>query len=356
MKILLMDEWKENPSGGMESLKTLGEELSEEHEVKFLWLSDRNEKNEQETHIKTYTNILSDFMPLEVERLGFFIEPLIRSGYMKQIREFQPDLIIAQTQAAKLALKYSEARTILFLRAYELLYTEEFSHRGNHPISKIVNPIARKLNARYADEVLSNADTLIANSEYVKEKYREVCRREIEVVHPFIDLEDYTVEETGGKILHVNPSKKKGIETTLNVAESMPEEQFLIVGEPEEKEIKQKIEKLENVENPGYIDDMKEAYRQTKIALVPSKWEEPFGRVPIEAGASGIPSIVTKKGGLPESTGNKELTIENKASMVRDAIQTADSKYDLYSKEARKKAKSESKESQIRALRGIIER
>ena len=48
---------------------------------------------------------------------------------------------------------------------------------------------------------------------------------------------------------------------------------------------------------------MKAIYRRAKIVLVPSKWEEAWGRVVTEAQYSGIPIVASNRGGLPESVG-----------------------------------------------------
>lgn len=41
-------------------------------------------------------------------------------------------------------------------------------------------------------------------------------------------------------------------------------------------------------------------FSQVDILVVPSLWEEPLARVPIEAYAHGVPVVVSNKGGLPE--------------------------------------------------------
>jgi glycosyltransferase involved in cell wall biosynthesis len=41
-----------------------------------------------------------------------------------------------------------------------------------------------------------------------------------------------------------------------------------------------------------------------EIALVPSRWDEPFGLVAIEAPASGCPVVASARGGLPEAVGH----------------------------------------------------
>ena len=41
---------------------------------------------------------------------------------------------------------------------------------------------------------------------------------------------------------------------------------------------------------------------KTEIAVVPSRWEEPFGRTALEASSSGCATIISNKGGLIETT------------------------------------------------------
>jgi len=45
-------------------------------------------------------------------------------------------------------------------------------------------------------------------------------------------------------------------------------------------------------------------YNRSSITVVPSLWEEPFGRSSIEAGSRGNAVIISKKGGLPETIHN----------------------------------------------------
>ena len=49
-------------------------------------------------------------------------------------------------------------------------------------------------------------------------------------------------------------------------------------------------------------------YKITCIAVVCSRWEEPFGRTSLEAASNGCAVIISNKGGLPETT-NDSLII-----------------------------------------------
>ena len=43
-------------------------------------------------------------------------------------------------------------------------------------------------------------------------------------------------------------------------------------------------------------------YKKTSIAVVCSRWDEPFGRTSLEAASRGSAVIISNKGGLPETT------------------------------------------------------
>jgi glycosyltransferase involved in cell wall biosynthesis len=55
--------------------------------------------------------------------------------------------------------------------------------------------------------------------------------------------------------------------------------------------------------------EVKEAYEQAAIALVPSTWKEPFGRTALEAHAGGAALISSGTGGLSEISGDAALML-----------------------------------------------
>ena len=55
-------------------------------------------------------------------------------------------------------------------------------------------------------------------------------------------------------------------------------------------------------------------YKKSSIAIVCSRWQEPFGRTAMEAAASGCATIITKRGGL-EETFNANKLIVNKLNL-----------------------------------------
>ena len=47
--------------------------------------------------------------------------------------------------------------------------------------------------------------------------------------------------------------------------------------------------------------------QRCEIAVVPSRWEEPFGRTALESSSRACATIISNKGGLPETTDHRVI-------------------------------------------------
>ncbi len=56
--------------------------------------------------------------------------------------------------------------------------------------------------------------------------------------------------------------------------------------------------------NLGPLENKKvlKIFQESEIAVIPSRWEEPFGRTALESSSCGCATIISNKGGLPETT------------------------------------------------------
>jgi len=70
--------------------------------------------------------------------------------------------------------------------------------------------------------------------------------------------------------------------------------------------------KVPGVETPGFVDDQTKAMRlaAARWLVAPARTREDLGLTPIEARSVGVPVIVTRDGGLPESGGDAALVVE----------------------------------------------
>jgi glycosyltransferase involved in cell wall biosynthesis len=90
---------------------------------------------------------------------------------------------------------------------------------------------------------------------------------------------------------------QKGIDTIYKLASKFNEYDFYIAGNGNDKSID--MVSYENMSYLGYVESS-EFFSNIDLLIVPSKWNEPFGRVVIEAISSNIPVLTSKNGGLKE--------------------------------------------------------
>jgi glycosyltransferase involved in cell wall biosynthesis len=164
---------------------------------------------------------------------------------------------------------------------------------------------------------------VICNSQYMSQKLFKLYAKKSNVLYPFIDetrlkeefksLKD-TIQEKG--IVFVGDAIIKGVEIAKNIAQNLPEKKFYFFSRYVTNE---KIDK-----NITYIPWQKrevDIYKYAKIVIVPSIWEEAYGRVSREAYVLNIPVLVSNIGGLPESVDEKQEFIINDYLNIENWVQ-----------------------------------
>ena len=109
----------------------------------------------------------------------------------------------------------------------------------------------------------------------------------------------------------LNTSKGYDIfgKSILKILNKYPDWKSIVIGdEPREK----LIFKHKNLKNLGYKNNsfILNKLKEVSISVVPSKWDEPFGRSSLEAASRGSALIISNSGGLSETT-KDALVIEN---------------------------------------------
>ncbi|MGE0877291.1 MAG: glycosyltransferase family 4 protein [Acidimicrobiia bacterium] len=138
----------------------------------------------------------------------------------------------------------------------------------------------------------------------------------------------------------------KGVHVLIEALAKVPDAELRIVGDgPYRVELQQAATRYgvaERVHFGGYAgqDALPELYRSFDVLVVPSiptaGWIEQFGRVAVEAMASGVPVVASASGSLPEVVGDGGVLVE-----PNDAVALADALDDLINDGARRRALSE---------------
>ncbi|MGF1630928.1 MAG: glycosyltransferase [Kiloniellaceae bacterium] len=148
----------------------------------------------------------------------------------------------------------------------------------------------------------------IANSRFVAEKFRAAYGPEPQVIRPLFRAERYVTSRAPKEVTFINPHPVKGVDLAFEIAALCPEIPFCFVeGWPmnaeEQAALERRVAALPNLRLRARTHDMRAIYRTTHTLLVPSQWEEAWGRVATEAQFSGIPVLASDRGGLPEAVG-----------------------------------------------------
>jgi glycosyltransferase involved in cell wall biosynthesis len=281
----------------------------------------------------------------EIPKLTWTNQVFTRKQWGKYLRwKLTPehDLLITQNALAPISVQVADELNIpslFFIRSMALTGYEKYDPKRGHLSNlfqtdlggRVQYPFLWKNFHDYRRAAVTATHT-IANSEFTAAKIEDLFGVEATVIYPPIKLENYKVEYSqNGYITMVNPrAEYKGPDIFLDIADESPDEEFLLVGPISSESIKKRAEHTPNVIHWEWCDDMREAYGESKLVVVPSRWEEPFGRVPAEAMVSGIPCVVSNRGGLPwvvGETGEVVTEIES-TNHWKDAIHNALSTYD----------------------------
>lgn len=255
-----------------------------------------------------------------------------------------PDIAHAHFWMSGLAsLRAAAARDLPVVQTYHALGTVKRRHQGHADTSPPDRlRIEREIGARCAgvlatcrDEVAELAEMDVAGDKVT------VIPCGVDLVH-FNPVGPSAVQNgrrrivTAGRLV-----PRKGVDTVIKALEDLPATELLIVGgpaegpveeDPEARRLRRIAEKAgvsDRVLMPGRVSyEAMPAQLRAADAVVCTPWYEPFGIVPLEAMACGVPVVAAAVGGMRDSiedglTGTlvPEVSPESVAAAVRPYLE-----------------------------------
>ncbi|MBF0244924.1 MAG: glycosyltransferase [Planctomycetes bacterium] len=158
---------------------------------------------------------------------------------------------------------------------------------------------------------------LLSNSSFVQAKVKGQTGWDSELLYPAIDIERYRPVGIEKKVrerftvLMINPHVNKGLHLVLQLAETLKHIDFLLLEgwNSFDNSLVQHAHQRGNITLLNKTWNMAEIYAMADLLIVPSQWEEAFGRVVVEAHAAGLPTLASHVGGLPEAGGEAGFTL-----------------------------------------------
>ncbi len=161
-------------------------------------------------------------------------------------------------------------------------------------------------------DIFRNVDGVIVPSQFARLHYKAALGVDAIGIPPPIARARVQVDVVDGRfVTFVNPARAKGVTVVARIIAELERRRagipLLVV------ESRSKVDELRKLgvdygdaqigvmEN---TDDPREFYGVSRMMLVPSLWQETYGRVAFEAAINGIPVLASARGGLPEAHGN----------------------------------------------------
>ncbi len=216
-------------------------------------------------------------------------------------------------------------RPQLLFKLYRKVQSQFIFYFHNDPISmKGSKTINERLN------ILKMVEKIIFVSEWVRDRFflniDKKLQTKTEVVYPSVNRQKIVKKQKNIIFVgRLNHSKGYDLfkDAIVRILDEFPKWNAYSVGDEVRRSIFISHKKHREL---GFINhkDTLNLLNKSEIAVVPSRWEEPFGRTSLEASSRGCATIISNRGGLNETTDNaiilKKLDANNIYLEIKNLI------------------------------------
>jgi len=221
------------------------------------------------------------------------------SQLAKEIRDFRPDVVLTSCPEPSCGMD-------------DMTRMVDTFNRFDLPTVLYVHNIDTTL--PLFEDSRDRLSMVVTNSRFMGNLIEQRWEKECKVVYPIPDWKSIDANGASGPfITFFNPSPEKGLGVAHSLVKThFADRPFLFVEgfiDPEAHGIA--LSRSGNLVHARRSPDVATIYMMTNIVIIPSQWEEPFGRIALEAMYNNIPVIASQTGGLAESVGDGGILIDD---------------------------------------------
>lgn len=242
----------------------------------------------------------------QLKRFSYFEYFLNKNNIISYFKKIEPEAeLYTYGFYAPAAVKGYSGQATVFLRNETDLGINDNYYTGIKKILKFFHILLEYPFYLIYKSDLKNCyakSKLIFNSQWMASECKKRFGFEGRVEYPSIDLDllkknflsNSHIQEKG--IVFVGDAEIKGLSIVKKIADLLKNQNFYVFS----RHVSEKVVS-DNITYMAWTTDSSVPFKYAKLLIVPSIWNEAFGRVSIEAQSLGIPVLVSNRGGLPET-------------------------------------------------------
>ena len=274
-----------------------------------LWVAEffKKSKYSESNHIYGHTEnkdyLTNNYFNIELTNIKTKLKSATREYINKLVKKFK-------TQKYDIIEVHN--RPIILDELSKKIKTRYIMYFHNDPLSmngsKTIN---QRLN------IISSVEKIIFVSEWTQKRFfidlDDKLKTKTEIVYPSVNLKKKLSKKENLITFIGKLNESKGYDlfakSIVKILNEFPDWKAYSLGEENRRNI---YINHKNHHELGFLNHKKvlEILDKTSISIVPSKWEEPFGRTALEASSRGCATVISNKGGLPETT-NQAIILKN---------------------------------------------
>ena len=274
-----------------------------------LWVSEffkkskYNKTNHIYGHTKNKDYLTNNYFNIELNNIKSRLKSATSEYINKLVKKFRNQ---------KYDLIEVHNRPIILVEIAKKIKTRYIMYFHNDPLSmngsKTIN---QRLN------IISTVEKIIFVSEWTQKRFfvdlDDKLKTKTEVVYPSVNTKKKISKKKNFITFIGKLNNSKGYDlfakAIVRILDEFPNWKAYSLGDEERRDI---YINHKNHYELGFLNhkNVLELLDKTSISVVPSRWEEPFGRTALESSSRGCATIISNKGGLPETT-NQAIILKN---------------------------------------------